>query len=177
MAATRLGGHQDRLHPPQPACLSRRLECLNVPLLVVRSASFNGVPPALLRLARRHDCDAPYFNDEYEVNECRRDAAVCEAFQRAGLAVHRFCDQLILPPGEVRTKSGDFFVVYTPFKRAWMAALESGEDLNVLPSPRRQRALACGPDRIPESIKGFTPSRGLSSLSPRRVSVVVRNRG
>jgi len=148
------------------ACLSRRLERLNIPLLILRCVSFDDVPHALLRLARRHDCDALYFNDEYEVNEHRRDAAVCELFQRAGAAVNRSLDQLILPPGEVRTKSGGFFTVYPPFKRAWMAALESDDGLNVLPSPRRQRALVCPPARIPKSIKGFTPGRGLSSLWP-----------
>ncbi len=62
--------------------------------------------------------DAVYWNDEYEPQLMCRDDAVESALRREGMAVRRFHDRLLVPPGAVATKDGRPFVVYTPFRRA-----------------------------------------------------------
>src|SRR5262249_18686836 len=98
--------------------LSESLGRLNIPLLIGRTPRFAGAPELLLKLARQHKCGALYFNDEYEVNEARRDEKVTSLFGRAGLAVRRFNDQCLVRPGDIRTGEGKFYTVFTPFRRA-----------------------------------------------------------
>ena len=146
------------------ACLAERLKRLNIPLLILQPGRFDNVPAALADLAHRHQCDALYFNREYEVNEQRRDAAVTDLFSDAGLSVRGFDDQTVVAPGTVQTKAGSFFTVFTPFKRAWVAYIEARGAGACLPAPRPQPELLCAPDLIPEQVPGFDLSRGQPEL-------------
>jgi len=153
------------------AALSRRLEQLNIPLRYAECPTFREVPGVLLTLARRHRCTDLFFNDEYEVNERRRDESVAACFAAAGLGVHRFAEQTIFPPGDIRTGQGGFFTVFTPYRRAWLRHLqEAGSLTNALPAPRRRPRLLCHPSRIPQTLRDFKPGAAqpatLASLWP-----------
>ncbi len=156
------------------ACLAEGLKRLNIPLLIVRTPRFAGVPNALLKLARRHRCDALYFNREYGVNEIRRDEAVTAQFTAAGLRVRAFDDETVLPPGTLRTTQGNPYTVFTPFKRAWLARVRESEAAATLPPPRRQPEPVCATDAIPERIAGFDLQRGLPELWPAGERVAAR---
>ena len=80
--------------------------------------SHGGATETVVQAAREARADAVYWNDEYEPQLMRRDDAVASALRRAGIAVRRFHDRLLVPPGAVATKEGKPFVVYTPFRRA-----------------------------------------------------------
>ncbi len=80
----------------------------------------------VVRAAKMARADAVYWNDEYEPQLMRRDDAVERALRSAGVAVRRFHDRLLVPPGAVTTKQGGPFVVYTPFRRACEALPLSG---------------------------------------------------
>lgn len=146
--------------------LSAALRRLNIPLLVRTTPDFDGIPAMLADLAAAHACDALYFNHEYEVNEARRDAAVTVALERAGRTVHAFHDQTIVPPAAVRTGQGTFYTVFTPYKRAWLAHVESSGEATLRSPARRQPALVCEPDDVPGSIEGFDRARALPRLWP-----------
>jgi deoxyribodipyrimidine photo-lyase len=148
------------------ACLSERLKALKIPLLIVRTKRFDEVPTELLKLARKHDCNALYFNHEYEVNEQRRDEAVREAFRKDGLPVATYHDQTIVRPDAVETQEGKFYTVFTPFKRAWMAHVKQQGGIEPLPAPQRQKELVCSPDTLPERIPGFHLTEGKPDLWP-----------
>lgn len=77
-------------------------------------------PPleTVLNAARAARADAVYWNDEYEPAQVRRDAEVEAGLRAAGLAVRRFHDRLLAPPGAVLNGSGKPFVVYGAFRRA-----------------------------------------------------------
>lgn len=164
-------------------CLSDRLKRFNIPLLLLETATFREVPTALLDLARQRGCDDLYLNREYEVNESRRDESVVARFEAEGRAVHRFHDQTVIAPDEVRTAVGRFFAVFTPYKRRWIALLEERGVGELLPEPRRQPELPCPPDAIPEAVAGFDADRELSDRWPggedhafRRLSAFVEER-
>jgi deoxyribodipyrimidine photo-lyase len=146
--------------------LSSELEKLAIGLLVERVDDFHGAPERLLRIAKRHRCDAMYFNREYEVNERRRDERVLADFGRAEIPVHSFADQTVIQPGELLTKTGGYYSVYGPFRRRFLEAIRGSEVLEVLPRARRQEGPVCKPGRIPNRIQGFSRADWVTAKWP-----------
>lgn len=145
--------------------LRAELDRLNVPLLIERAATFHEAPAVLLHVARRLDCTAIHFNREYEVNESRRDGAVTQAFERAGLEVRAYHDQTVVPPEAIRTGSGGGYKVFAPYSRAWRRHLRAGVP-EPAGRPRRQPELPAKPDDVPAGFEGFDPARGRPDLWP-----------
>ncbi len=135
--------------------LKKDLEKLNIPLKVIDRNWFDEVPAALKTLCRDVEADALYFNREYEVNEQQRDEAVTDALEDVGLKVHAFTDQVAMDPGLNRTQKGDFYSVFTPFKKSWIAAHKDGKARDAAESPRKQPEMACESDEIPDRLPGF----------------------
>ena len=96
------------------ADLARAIERAGSRLALDQAPALEAVPRAA-RLAR---ADAVYWNDEYEPALERRDDQVERALGSAGIAVRRFHDRLLVPPGAVLSKAGTPFVVYSAFRRA-----------------------------------------------------------
>jgi deoxyribodipyrimidine photo-lyase len=141
----------------QVAALAQSLSKLNIPLQVIAAPRFADAPAALLALAKQERCDLLAINREYEVNELARDAAVAAAFTRESIDVKAFHDQTILPPDALRTGSGQFYRVFTPFKNAWMAAVKDRLPIPLCPKPKPQtpstrRETAGGPGGWPEAM-------------------------
>lgn len=99
----------------------------------------------VMRATRAAQADAVYWNDEYEPSLHTRDDAVERALREAGVAVRRFADRLLVPPGLIATAAGTPFVVFTPFRRA-CEALPVGRPLpavaRLAPHDLPHRALA-----------------------------------
>ncbi|MFG0331319.1 MAG: deoxyribodipyrimidine photo-lyase [Phycisphaerales bacterium] len=135
--------------------LDDRLNTLNIPLVILEEDWFKTAPESLMDLARKHECDALYFNREYEVNETRRDDAVQSKFEEGGLEVHAFTDQVVVPPGSLRTNEGKFYTVFTPFKKSWIARLEDDGRPVSHGKPKKQASKVTASDTIPDEIVGF----------------------
>jgi deoxyribodipyrimidine photo-lyase len=139
--------------------LSESLAKLNIPLRIIRADCFDEVPSKLLNLAKRHACEALYFNKEYEVNELRRDREVATLFQEHRKIIHAFTDQVIVDVGCLRTGTGGWYTVFTPFKRKWCEALKEEGPPPAWPRPRRQQDLGVKPDAVPTKLRGFSGPR------------------
>jgi deoxyribodipyrimidine photo-lyase len=113
--------------------LAAELAKLGIPFEVVRAPRFADAAPALARLADQLGATHLTFNDEYPLNEQRRDAAVVAAMEARGIAVERFHGGVSLPPGSVLTRQGSPYTVFTPFKKRW---LELNDVAQVAPLPR-----------------------------------------
>ena len=135
--------------------LSDSLHRINIPLLILQVPRFDEVPRRLLNLAEQHNCAGIWFNREYELNERRRDDKVVELFHGAGKSVHSFSDQVILPPECLKTTQGNFYTVFTPYKKKWIAAVKDGGGVRCLQKPRAQKRLDIESDRIPDGVVGF----------------------
>jgi deoxyribodipyrimidine photo-lyase len=146
--------------------LSDELQRLGIPLLIRRTDRFRSAPRLLLDLARETRCDALFYNREYEVNELARDERTAALFRQHGLEVHDCDDQTVIPPDRVRTGSGGFFKVFTPFKNAWIAQLRREGIPGPGNRPRKRPASALRPDAVPRRLKGFSTSTGISRLWP-----------
>ena len=136
--------------------LSGALEAKNIALRVLTVPRFADVPKAIAKLANDSGCDGLYYNEEYEVNETRRDEAVRERFESAVGEVHVFTDQCVFKPGEIRTGEGNFYTVFTPFRRTWYKAYENDpEAVTPIGKPRKLPEMVGKPDAIPEAIRGY----------------------
>lgn len=134
--------------------LSVSLAALNIPLVIVEATTTARIAPLLLDIATRCECDALYYNHEYEVNEQARDRAVASHLRSRGIESRAFHDHVVFDPSSIRTGTGGFYSVFTPFKKAFIRRAEE-ETIRVLPKPRKQASMVCEPSPVPESVPGF----------------------
>ncbi len=130
--------------------LQKSLSELNIPLKIVIEPRFEGVPAALLKLAQRHGVGELHMGREYEVNERKRDQRVVDAFEDAGIAVHRHTNKVLFEPGHIRTKEDKWYSVFTPFKKRLYARWDE-ETPEVLPVPKPCASRIDSGDSIPEN--------------------------
>ena len=148
------------------AQLSGRLAELNVPLLIRSVDDWAGVPSLIAELCRQHAIDTVHINDEYGVNEKRRDEAVADSLAGTGTELRRHLDQLLFAPGTITTLAGDCFKVFSQFRKVCYVRLTQALPACV-PVPKPQAPMALGSDPVPESTEGFArPSDYLRSLWP-----------
>jgi deoxyribodipyrimidine photo-lyase len=98
---------------------------------------------ALLQVVAESGAQAVFWNRRYEPAIERRDAGIKRALRGAGLRAESFNGSLLLEPGQVETRQGDPYRVFTPFWRTALAQLR-------LPLPMP------APDRLP----GHAPPAG-----------------
>lgn len=135
--------------------LSRQLERLNIPLLVIEAPDFSALPEKLKKLCTQHGINAVHCNRQYEVNELDRDARVKAVLESSGISFHAHDDQCIIPPGLVLTGDSRFYSVFTPFKRNWLAQIER-QGLTISPVPRKRTSRFTESSPLPALVKGFT---------------------
>lgn len=146
--------------------LSIRLAELNVPLLIRTVTDWQAVPAMIAEVCRAHEIATLHVNDEYGVNEQRRDAAVDDALQATPTSMRRYLDQLLFAPGTITTLSGGYFKVFSQFRKLCYQRLTYSLP-PCLPVPPRQVSLAIKSDNVPERIEDFEqPTEQLRSLWP-----------
>jgi deoxyribodipyrimidine photo-lyase len=135
------------------AALSRALAVLGIPLLIRSVPRFAAHPATLVALAREVGADVVMCNDEYPLDERRRDGAVFDRCRAAGIELRRFTGGVVLAPGEVLTGEGKPYTVFTPFKRRWLALAGDGR-LQTLPAPKPPRGFDVAAETIPQRLGG-----------------------
>ena len=94
------------------------------------------------RLARKLGVGAVYANRDYEPLALARDGEVAEQLREAGIDFRTRKDQVTFEAGEVLTQAGGTFVVFTPYRRAWLAKLKPQ---HVAPLDTRRQAVHLAP--------------------------------
>jgi deoxyribodipyrimidine photo-lyase len=135
--------------------LSTTLDRLNIPLIIVEAATPRDVATRIRETIEAHECDAIFYNREYEINERRRDEAIGLALSARGVKVRSFTDQVVLEPGTVLTEGETYFTVYSPFRRAWQRVRERATTVRSLPMPQPQAPMGIKPSPVPGSVAGF----------------------
>jgi len=87
------------------------------------------------RLAEALEVNAVFANHDYEPAAVARDVVVASRLAKAGRAWHSFKDQVIFERDEVLSQSGKPFSVFTPYKNAWLKALNATEAASLRPYP------------------------------------------
>jgi deoxyribodipyrimidine photo-lyase len=73
-------------------------------------------------VAKALGADALFFNHDYEPSACARDAHVRDTLEQGGIVVNTYKDQVIFEKSEILTGAERPYSVFTPYKRAWLAA-------------------------------------------------------
>ena len=106
--------HKNLIH------LEQSLQKLNIPLQVIETKNYDSLSLDLASFAKLHSVEHIYWNNEFGVNEGKRDLAVNNLLKDYGINSTSFDDQVIYEPGYLRTGQGKPFSVFTPFKRRWI---------------------------------------------------------
>lgn len=130
--------------------LSQRLAALGIPLLVRQVGLWKDLPSVIGQLCQQHAISAVHTNEEYGLNESRRDEAVRQHLTHNGIAFHSYLDQVFFAPGTLTTRSGGYIQVYSPFRKQCLARLLQHLP-ETLPTPSPQAALGIPSDPIPAS--------------------------
>jgi deoxyribodipyrimidine photo-lyase len=146
--------------------LEKALGKLNVPLLIREADTWDQAPEVLSSLCKQFKVEGLHLNEEYGINETRRDQAVQQSMQAAGVHFTSHLDQLLFKPGSILTKTGNYFQVFTQFKKVCYTRLHEAMPRTVH-TPEAQQPLSIKSDAIPDQVKGFTtPSKSLRDLWP-----------
>lgn len=105
--------------------LQTNLAKLNVPLKIIELDSFEQQIAEIKQLCQQQNIKHVFWNNEYPLDERRRDQCLTSDLQTLGIKCHRYDDALILPPGSVTTQQGEIYKVFTPFKKAWLSQVEN----------------------------------------------------
>ncbi|EMD40791.1 hypothetical protein CERSUDRAFT_149213 [Gelatoporia subvermispora B] len=110
--------------------LKASLADVNIPLYVTSHAPRRTLPEFILSLLKKWNASHLFANIEHEVDELRRDIRVCQLAKESNIACAFVNDKCVIAPGEVTTKDGRGYTVYSPWLRAWLPHLtpKSGED-------------------------------------------------
>ncbi len=85
---------------------------LDIPLYTVSHTPRNNIPAFVVELLQKWNASHLFANIEYEVDELRRDLAVCKLANARGQVACAFVhDKCIVAPGDVRTKEGRGYTV------------------------------------------------------------------
>lgn len=102
------------------AALDTKLAAAGGGLIVRHGRARDEIP----RLARELGVAVVYTNHDYEPQAIDRDEAVERALGAAGIPFETHKDQAIFERGELLTRAGRPFTVFTPYKNAWLRALD-----------------------------------------------------
>ena len=148
------------------AQLSRELKALHIPLLIATADTWDKAPEVLLQVSQQHKVEALHCNEEYGVNETRRDQAVQRALEEAGIGFNSYLDQLLFKPGSVLTKSGTYFQVFSQFRKVCYERLHHSLPA-IVRAPKAQAPAHIASDKVPAHVAGFdAPSKAIRDLWP-----------
>ncbi len=128
-------------------------------LLVRHGYSIDEIPA----LARAVGAQAVFTHHDYEPGAIARDAEAGRRLEADSRELLTFKDQVIFEKSELLTGSGKPYSVFTPYKRAWLAAL-TPERLAHHPSETHLAALGQVPSDLDQGIPtlaelGFEPAQ------------------
>ena len=146
--------------------LQHELTKLNVPLLIRHAPLWSDAPKVIADLSREHDIASVHVNAEYGVNEERRDEDVATRLDSLGISIQRHLDQLLFQPGSILTRSGNYFQIFSQFRKVCYQRLNTAAPTS-LGLPPVQPPLEIASDPIPANVAGFrAPDADLRSLWP-----------
>ena len=100
--------------------LKDALEKLNIPLIAMNSDTYKTLPQDLSSFAVEKKINHVFCNNEFGINETKRDQNSAVLLNKNNIQFSSFNDQVIYEPGFLKTGQGTPFSVFTPFKRRWI---------------------------------------------------------
>lgn len=95
----------------------------NLVLHLIDCANFADSIDAIASFCQTHHISQMFSNQEYEVNEQKRDRLLMQKLAADNIEYHNYHDQCILPPGTITTGDDTMYKVFTPFYKKWQQTL------------------------------------------------------
>lgn len=130
--------------------LQNELSEKNIPLYFLEVKTYREAAEKLANIAIETNCSTIYFNKQYEVDEVERDELLYKCLQSTEIECVGFDDKCALPPGSITNKQGQYYKVFTPFKRAYLTRL-----YQALPSVRKVPRVAVRAELLSDSVTLF----------------------
>lgn len=105
--------------------LRQRLAALNIPLLVLEVDYWHEIPEKLAVLCLKLNIKQVHCNQESPLNEQIRDKNCADYLAQKSIIFHNYQDHLLLPSGTVLTQKGEYFQVFSQFKKACLKLLQT----------------------------------------------------
>ncbi|WP_165313259.1 deoxyribodipyrimidine photo-lyase [Vibrio ziniensis] len=141
--------------------LQKELQALNIPLLYSEVSDFAHSAQRISEIAKLFSASEVLVNQEYEVNEQKRDKLAQIALAEQGIDWLSLHDKCIVPAGSLLNKQGQYFKVFTPFKKAWLSAASI---------PRIQPTQSAPEMVLPDEVQGLLWSKEQPFSYPREDS-------
>lgn len=106
--------------------LQKSLADLGIALDIIRASRFADVPGKLVIYCLSNSVEAVHFNEEYPLDEKRRDEAVHRELNRLNIKTYSFNADLLLGEPLVN-QQGNHYRMFTPWYKAWLAILSGNE--------------------------------------------------
>lgn len=118
--------------------LQVELQKLDIPLWIEVVDQRAKAPARIIELLHEWGASHLFTNMEYEVDELRREAKLVKLCAERGLAMEVVHDTCVVPPGKLKSGTGNQYAVYSPWYRAWVRHLQENLELLELLEPPTQ---------------------------------------
>ena len=136
--------------------LRQELDALNIPLLIRYCDVWEEIPHLILECCKNYAIDRVYCNQEYAINELKRDQDTQQLLQQHQINFSVYHDRLIFPIASIKNKTGEYFKVFGAFKQICYEHLYRQEHyFQTYPKPKIQNTLYITSDTIPTSLPDF----------------------
>jgi deoxyribodipyrimidine photo-lyase len=134
--------------------LSEELARLGIPLSFIHADRFEDSIGKLASYCAEHGIKTLHFNEEYGVNERKRDKDIKHRFDDLNIRVCKYRDQTVAPVGEILTQQNEPYSVFTPFSRRWRSWIdETRPSLFATPNARASSTAPEKIDTIPDAFQ------------------------
>lgn len=117
--------------------LSKDLARLGIPMIFIYAQRFNDSIDQLVDWCRAAGISQVHCNEEYGINERRRDQETHRRLAATSIKLLKYRDQTVAPVGSILTLQQEPYSVFTPFARNWRNWTDS-HALNICPVPKAQ---------------------------------------
>lgn len=108
---------------------------LDIPLYIETVDKRKDIPGRIVDLLDSWGANHLFANLEYEVDELRRETKLISMLADKSKAFEVFHDTCVVPPGQLRTGTGNQYAVYTPWYRTWVKHIHENLELLELHDP------------------------------------------
>ena len=123
--------------------LKADLSEMDIPLYFETVEKRKRIPDRIIELCEDWGASHVFCNTEYEVDELRREASLTRTCLQKDVAFTTVPDTCVVSPGELSSKTGGQFAVYSPWFRAWCAYINSHQlVLDEYPRPEKNPSSA-----------------------------------
>ncbi|KAK1026638.1 DNA photolyase phr1, partial [Friedmanniomyces endolithicus] len=107
----------------------------DIPLYVTTAQERKEVPRHMLQKFEEWGAKHVFCNIEYEVDELRREAKLVKSCLEKGISFTAVHDDVVVPPGTLKSGAGKQYSVYSPWLKAWTKHLHEHPHLLEASSP------------------------------------------